>query len=201
MARSLRVVTPSCAVHVVNRGNERRRLFDRPCDYDDFLALLDRAARRRPVRLIGYALMPNHWHLVLWPEAARDLSQFLHHLTTLHASRFRYLAGTTGAGHVYQGRFRSTSVDSETHYLNTLLYVEANPLRARFVARAEDWPWTSLAERRGRHERIVEGPVALPAVDAWTALVNICGSEPVGGPGASEAADTTRKSGASQNGV
>lgn len=172
MARPRRMFTPHSAVHVVNRGVERRRLFDRPRDYDDFLDLMDDALARRPVRLLAYALMPNHWHFVLWPDEPRELSQFLHYLTTLHAAHFRHITGTTGDGHVYQGRFPSTSIDSDAQYLHTLRYIEANPVRARFVRRAEDWPWTSLVERRVAPQRIVPGPVTLPTADVWTALVN-----------------------------
>lgn len=97
----------------MNRGVERRRLFDRPRDYDEFLGLIDHALTRRPARLLAYALMPNHWHLVLWPDATRGPSQFLHYLTTLHAAHFRQATGTRGDGHVYQGRFHSTSIGSD----------------------------------------------------------------------------------------
>ena len=172
MARLPRTFTPHCAVHVVNRGVERRRLFDRPRDYDDFLDMMDHALARRPVRLLAYALMPNHWHLVLWPDATHKPSQFLHYLTTLHAAHFRQVTDTRGDGHVYQGRFHSTSIDSDAQYLHTLRYIEANPVRARFVHRAEDWPWTSLFERLRAPRRLVDGPVALPSAVEWVTFLN-----------------------------
>jgi putative transposase len=172
MARPLRSFDPNSVVHVVNRGNERRTLFDRPREYDEFLRLVDRALHKRPTRLLAYVLMPNHWHMVLWPVDAPHLSQFLHLLTSLHAARFRHDSGSTGLGHVYQGRFRSTVVDSDVRYARTLRYVEANPLRARLVPRAEDWPWSSLAERRSRIRRLVDGPFLLPPPAEWAAFVN-----------------------------
>jgi putative transposase len=172
VARRLRVVEPDSVLHVVNRGNERRRLFDRPEDYQEFLWLVDHAAGRVPIRLLGYALMPNHWHFVLWPRDVVELSQFLHHLTTMHAARFRYVSGTIGLGHVYQGRYRSSVVDCDARYARTMRYVEANPLRAGFVTKAEDWPWSSLTERLGVARRIVDGPVQLPRAEDWVALVN-----------------------------
>lgn len=172
MPRRPRVIPSGSVVHVVNRGNERRRLFDRREDYLDFLEVLDRSLRRKPMRLLAYGLMPNHWHLLLWPEKVMDTSRFLHQVTTTHASRFRYVSGTGGAGHLYQGRFRSTLVSGPLQYLRTVRYVEANPLRAHLVDRAEAWPWTSLAERLGQLQRIVAGPVPLPSSSDWAQFVN-----------------------------
>ncbi|MFN7977798.1 MAG: transposase [Vicinamibacterales bacterium] len=172
MARQRRILPPASVVHVINRGNERRRLFERPSDYDDFLDLMTRVLARRPVRTLAYALMPNHWHLVLWPPTAADMSRFLHHLTTAHAARFRYMSGTAGLGHVYQGRYYSSIVKDDEEYLRTLLYVEANPVRARLVREADQWPWTSLTERLGSRRLIVDGPLALPPPPVWAALIN-----------------------------
>ena len=172
MPRALRSFEPNSVVHVVNRGNERRWLFDQPRDYDEFLRLVDVALNRRPTRVLAYVLMPNHWHMVLWPVDALELSQFLHYLTSLHAAQFRHLTGTTGLGHVYQGRYRSRVIDSDAQYARTLRYVEANPVRAKFVRRAEDWPWSSLTERLGTLRRVVDGPLLLPTPIEWTAFVN-----------------------------
>jgi len=172
MPRRQRSFDLDSVVHVVNRGNERRALFDQPRDYDEFLRFLDLALKRRPMRLLAYVLMPNHWHMVLWPSAPLDLSRFLHYLTTLHALHFRQVSGTTGSGHVYQGRYRSTLVDTDVRYVRTIRYVEANPLRARLVPRAEDWPWSSLAERVRCDRRVVDGPFLLPPPGDWAAFVN-----------------------------
>lgn len=172
MARPLRVFPQDSVVHVVNRGNERRRLFHEPRDYEEFLELLDQSLDRRAMRVLAYGVMPNHWHMVLWPSVPAELWQFLHYLTTLHATRFRYLSGTSGLGHVYQGRYHSSLVPDDTRYFRTLRYVEANPVRAGLVQRAEDWPWTSLRERLGCRRRIVGGPVVLPALTEWVTLVN-----------------------------
>jgi putative transposase len=159
-------------VHVVNRGVEKRRLFDRPRDYDEFLLFVDQAQQRVPTRVLAYVLMPNHWHFVLWPVCREDLSRFLHYVTSRHAARFRQCSWTTGLGHVYQNRYRLSVVDGDVRYVRTLRYVEANPLRANLVRCAEDWPWSSLAERLGSGSRLSAGPVALPPAEQWAALVN-----------------------------
>jgi putative transposase len=172
MPRRARVVPPDSVVHVVNRGVEKRRLFEGPSDFEEFLGLVDRACERSPMRVLGYALMPNHWHLVLWPVSFAELSQFLHYVTTLHASRFRHRSSTGGYGHVYQGRYWSSVLDGDVGYVRTLCYVESNPLRAGLVTRAEEWQWTSLFERLNTAVRIVDGPVPLPCLRDWTAFVN-----------------------------
>jgi len=147
-------------------------LFRHSSDYDEFLRLLDRSLVRVPVRLLSYVVMPNHWHLVLWPLTGGQLSAFLHYLTSLHAARFRYRSHTVGLGHVYQGRFRVSAVVTDRRYAHTIRYVEANPLRAGLVERAEDWRWSSLQERLAPGRRIVDGPMPLAPPEQWVTIVN-----------------------------
>ncbi len=172
VARPRRLIEPDSVLHVVNRGNERRRLFAGGDDYISFLGLLRRAQLRHGMRILAYVLLPNHWHLVLWPESSSDLWQFMHGLTGAHAARFRHDSNTTGLGHVYQGRYYSALVHTDARYVATIRYVEANPVRARLVANAEDWVWSSLVERLGERDLIVDGPLALPGPEHWLALVN-----------------------------
>src|SRR5262245_44836939 len=128
MPRPPRVFPDRSVLHVINRGNERRRLFAQSNDYDTFLHLLDRTHVRTPaVRLLAYVLMPNHWHLVVWPDTCADLSRFMRNLTSLHALRFRQDTGTSGLGHVYQARFRAYLIAEDVRYVRTIRYVEANP--------------------------------------------------------------------------
>jgi len=79
MPRRPRVDSGGLAYHVLNRGVGRRRLFDDAEDYAAFVRVLAEAVERDPgvpgIRLLGYCVMPNHWHLVVWPEADGQLSQ------------------------------------------------------------------------------------------------------------------------------
>jgi putative transposase len=159
-------------LHVVNRGNDRRKLFGSSQDYGSFLGLMAAARGRTGLRLLAYVLMPNHWHLVAWPETVEQLSQFMQRLTAAHAAIVRSRTRTVGQGHVYQGRYHSTVIGSEQQLFHTLRYVEANAVRARLVARAEDWPWSSLEERIGQPRLIDESPVTLPPVARWIELLN-----------------------------
>jgi putative transposase len=158
--------------HALNRGAKRARLFDTDSDYAAFEDLLGEAKARIPVRLFAYCLMPNHWHFVMLGHDDGDLSQFLHWLTGTHASGWNAFRGCSGAGAVYQGRFKAIPVQADRHMLRVIRYVERNPLRANLVRNAEEWRWSSLWKHcNNSHCGLLdEWPIARPA--DWLAIVN-----------------------------
>jgi putative transposase len=99
MPRVLRAYADDAVLHVVNRGNDRRQLFAGTGDYAAFLGLMSWAQSRTALRLLAYVVMPNHWHLVVWPDSVSRLSRFMHDLTGAHAGILRQQSGTTGTGH------------------------------------------------------------------------------------------------------
>ena len=115
----------------------RAEVFHKEGDYAAFVDLLAAANERLPMRILGYVLMPNHFHLVLWPHAAGDLSRWMQWLLTSHVRR--YHRHYHSSGHVWQGRFKAFPIEQDEHLLTVLRYVERNPLRAGLVERAEDW--------------------------------------------------------------
>lgn len=125
------------------------------------------------MRLCGYCIMGNHWHLLLWPVNNGDVSEFMQWVTLTHTQRWHAAHGTAGTGHVYQGRFKSFPVQSDEHYLTVLRYIESNPLRAELVKNSSDWQYSSLAIRNGLEKgelTIDAGPVKVP--ENWNGLVN-----------------------------
>ncbi len=171
MPRRARRTSPSLVYHVYNRGNLKQDLFCDSADFDEFLVLMKRARDRVPIRILAYCLMTNHWHLVLWPYTRGCISRYVHWLATVHSLRIRARTGTKGLGHLYQDRFKTRAVTTEEDYLNLVRYVEANPLKAGLVSRAEAWQWSSLNDRTRPPARLVEpGPVALPL--GWVDFVN-----------------------------
>jgi putative transposase len=171
MPRDLRNLQPGSVVHCVNRGNDRRPLFERACEYEDFLQLVLWAKAQCAVRILAYCLMSNHWHFVCWVLAHGDVSRFLHRLTTTHAVGWRKRTRTVGEGHVYKDRFHDSKVYTERYYYNLLRYVEQNPLRANLVRASRDWRWSSLHERLGNVRGIIEdGPAPLPM--GWPEIVD-----------------------------
>src|SRR5208282_4235668 len=148
MPRRWRCHTGGYAYHALNRGVGRATIFHKDGDYAAFEKTLRQAKDWCSVRCLGYCLMPNPWHLVLWPRNDGDLSKFLRWLTVTHTQRYHAHYHTAGSGPLYQGRFKSFPIEEDEHLLTVLRYVERNPLRAELVTRAEDWRWSSLAAWR-----------------------------------------------------
>jgi putative transposase len=140
--------------HVLNRANGRQTLFTQEADYTAFERVLAEAVQRVDMRLLAYCIMPNHWHLVLWPRGDGDVSRCIGWLTLTHTQRWHAYHHTTGAGHLYQGRFKSFPVQTDAHFLTVCRYVERNPVRAGLVLRAECWRWGSLWQREQRYAAV-----------------------------------------------
>jgi len=130
--------------HVWNRANGNLQIFDDEADYAAFEKVLAQAVERTGIRLLAWCLMPNHWHLVLWPRKERDLSEFMRWLSLTHTQRWHSRRRDAGSGHLYQGRFKSFPVQEDGHFPAIVRHIERNPLRAKLVKRAEKWRWSSL---------------------------------------------------------
>ena len=167
MPRSKRVSAGGYVYHVLNRGADGMALFDEQSDYAAFERVLAEALKREPgVRLLGYCLMPNHWHLMLWPRRNGELSEFMRWLTVTHTQRWHAHFQTAGTGPVYQGRFKSFPVKSDQHLLTAMRYVECNAARAARVKRAEQWRWGSLWRWENRRTPAGRDP-ELPPISDW----------------------------------
>ena len=174
MPRQPRQAPGGIVYHVLNRANGRLRLFKKPDDFLAFQRVLLEAHKRVPIRILGWCLMGNHWHFVLWPRADGELTRFMRWLTLTHAQRWKHAHNAVGHGHLYQGRFRSFPIEADDHLLTVLRYVERNPLRAKLVKRAERWRWGSAHVRLNRKHELYpllsDGPVDLPR--SWLRMVN-----------------------------
>src|SRR5277367_6089591 len=128
MPRRLRHAAGGYVYHVLNRAVGRATLFHKPGDYRAFRKILIEAQEDwLNVPLLAYCLMPNHWHLVLWPEHDGDLSEFMRWLTVTHTQRWHAHYHTQGTGPLYQGRFKAFPIAEDEHLLTVLRYVERNP--------------------------------------------------------------------------
>jgi putative transposase len=147
MPRRLRTATGGLAYHVLNRRVGRLPLFESPADYAAFETVLQQAVAQTRIRIAAYCLMPNHWHLLLWPRHDGELSEVLRWITVTHTQRWHAYRNTAGTGPVYQGRFKSFPIQTDDHFLTVARYVERNARRGKLVRRAESWKWSSLWRR------------------------------------------------------
>jgi putative transposase len=172
MGRAKRVDVGGMVVHALNRASARAPMFDGLADYQQFEEVLGEARLRTGMRILAYCVMPNHWHLVLWPERDGDLARFMTWLTLTHTQRWHARRDSAGSGHLYQGRYKSFLVQADEHLLTVCRYVERNPLRAKLVRRAEAWRWGSLWRREKAKgvELLADWPVPRP--DGWRRFVN-----------------------------
>jgi putative transposase len=115
-------------------------------DFAMYLRLLRDCLEAHGVDLLAYCLMMNHIHLVAVPEALTSLGGLMHQLQSTYANRARQRGDI--AGDVWHGRFYSTPMD-EYHMWAGIRYVERNPVRARIVTSAADYPWSSAAGHSG----------------------------------------------------
>ena len=174
MPRPLRTAPGGFVYHVLNRAHSKRTIFHHDRDYLAFERVLAEVQERVPMRILAWCLMPNHWHLLLWPLRDGDLSKYMHLVTLTHTQRLHAYRASAGYGQIYQGRFKSFVVQNDTHFLTVSRYVEANALSANLVRRAEDWRWGSLWRveqcQQNNPPRLDAWPLARPS--DWLAYVN-----------------------------
>jgi putative transposase len=175
MPRTARVAPGGYVFHVLNRGNERRTIFEADGDYLAFLRVMSETLEHTPLRVCAWCLMPNHWHLVLWPHKDGQLGQFMQRLTTTHVRRWRLFRHSVGHGHLYQGTYKSFPVEQDEHFYTICRYAERNPLRARLTRRAENWPWSSLGAPLHAPAAAEAPPLStwpVPRPRTWIDIVN-----------------------------
>src|SRR5262245_25411086 len=174
MPRRPRAATGGYAYHVLNRAVGRRTIFRKEEDYAAFERILEEAPDFQPMRLLAYCLMPNHWHLVVWPTADADLSRYVRWVTVTHTQRYHAHYRTAGTGPLYQGRFKSFPIQAGDHLRTVCRYAERNALRAGLVRAAEKWRWSSLwHQAKGGVTWLSDWPNGgRPALRSWLESVN-----------------------------
>ena len=173
MARLARVVVPGLPHHVTQRGNGRARSFFGDADYALYRDLLAEHCQAADVEVWAWCLMPNHVHLILVPSDPDGLRRALapvhrRYAGVVHARRKR-------TGHFWQGRFGAVVMD-EAHLAAALRYVSLNPVRARMVARAQDWRWSSTrAHLRGKDDGLT---ARAPIRERFPRFADLLATEP-----------------------
>jgi len=146
MPRLARMVFSGVAHHITQRGNRREKVFFNDEDRRTYLAWLHEYCTKHEVEILAYCLMTNHMHVVAVPAKADALEQVFRPLHTRYAQRIN--RRKRWKGHLWQGRFFSSALDDE-YLWAAIRYVERNPVRARMVKKAENYPWSSAAAHCG----------------------------------------------------
>jgi putative transposase len=147
MARLPRLTLPGHPHHIIQRGNNRQAIFVSTVDYQTMLDLLDENARKFNVAIHAYVLMGNHFHLLATPETADGLPQMMQAVGRRYVRYFNDSQKRTGT--LWEGRYKSTLIQTERYLLACMAYIDLNPVRADMVAQARDYPWSSHAHYVG----------------------------------------------------
>lgn len=172
MPRRPRAESAGVVHHVINRASRRTTLFANDEDYLMMEQVLVSARHRFGMRLLDFAIMRNHWHLILWPEYDLQLSLFMHWMTTTHTQRWHVKRGSTGTGPLYQGRYKAIPIQADDHLLTVARYVQRNPVRAGLVSRVENWRWSSAWYRGNKCNGKLLDAWPIPEPRDWLALAN-----------------------------
>lgn len=147
MPRMARVVLAQYPHHIVQRGHNRQVVFAEPEDYRRYLETLRTFKSEYGVDVYAYCLMTNHVHLLLAPSDSMGIGKLMKRLAGRQTRHHNRLEGRSGT--LWEGRYKSSLVDSDSYLLACCRYIELNPVRARMVENPEDYPWSSCRHRFG----------------------------------------------------
>lgn len=154
MARLPRLALPGYPHHVIQRGNNRQMIFLTVADHQYMLALLCEHARQFDVALHSYVLMGNHFHLLATPGTDKALPQMMQAVGRSYVRYFNDLNGRSGT--LWEGRYKSTVIQTERYLLACMAYIDLNPVRAGLVVDPVDYAWSSYAHYCGqRTDRLI----------------------------------------------
>ncbi len=141
MARLPRFFAPDIPLHVIQRGNNRQKLFNHIADYQVYLDWMKEAAQEHECAIHAYVLMPDHGHLLVTPKHQESLPKTFQSLGRRYVQYFNSTYERTGT--LWEGRYRATLIESETYLLACSRYIELNPVRAEMVRHPRDYRWSS----------------------------------------------------------
>jgi putative transposase len=147
MARLPRLVIPGQPHHVIQRGTDRQHIFREAEDYQRFLGWLKDSAKDFGVAIHAYVLMPNHVHLLASPGEHDGLAQTMQRVGRFYVPWFNHKYARSGG--LFQGRFKTSPIDSERYFMMCSRYIELNPVRAQLAVGPLDYPWSSYAHHAG----------------------------------------------------
>ena len=159
MARLPRLTVTGYPQHVILRGNNRQDIFRNTADYQRMLDLIEQHSREQGVEIHAYVLMTNHLHLLLTPQKDQALPKMMQAVGRSYVQTFNKAHGRTGT--LWEGRYRSTLIQTERYLLACMAYIDLNPVRAHMVTQPDDYIWSSYSHYVGRRNDRLITPHAL----------------------------------------
>jgi len=178
MARLARSTIIGYPHQVTQRGNYEQTVFEEDADFRRYLSWLRECSDRYSIEIWAYCLMPNHVHFVCIPKTDGALA---HAFNTLHMKYAQYFHGKKGVtGHLWRGRFLSCMLDDQSVF-EEVRFIENNPVRARLVERAEDYPWSSARHHvLGESDPVImNGSFLNGEIKDWRAYLEERGDAPI----------------------
>lgn len=148
MARLPRLTAPGLPHHIIQRGNNRQSIFVDEADCIRYLDDLSELATAHGLAIHAYVLMPNHVHLLATPAGRDTLPRLMQALGRRYVRRFNSRHRRTGT--LWEGRYRSTVVDTDRYLLACMRYIELNPVRAGLVDQPAAYRWSSHRHQLGQ---------------------------------------------------
>ena len=150
MARPLRLEFAGALYHVTSRGNRQEPIYEQDTDRENFLSILADVCKTYYWDCHAYCLMDNHYHLLVeTPDA--NLSKGMRQLNGRYTQNFNRDHGRVG--HVFQGRYKAILIEKDSYLLELSRYIVLNPVRARMVHSAIEWPWSSYRATVGEQAK------------------------------------------------
>jgi len=154
MARKHRSFVPGLPAHVVQRGNNRGRIFLHDDDRLRYLSFLVEAADNHDCAVHCYALMNNHVHLLITPADSMALPKTMQSLNIRYVMYFNRVRDHTGT--LWEGRYKASLVESDEYLKHLFYYIENNPVKDGYCEKPEDFLWSSHRfHRYGEPDRVV----------------------------------------------
>ena len=147
MARLPRLTLPGYPHHVIQRGNNRQAIFIDRADHEFMLKLLGDNAQSFNIALHAYVLMDNHFHLLATPSTDDGMSLWMQAVGRRYVRYFNDRHGRTGT--LWEGRYKSTLIQTDSYLLTCMAYIDLNPVRAGMVTEARDHVWSSYGHYAG----------------------------------------------------
>jgi len=141
MPRTKRFIPIDSALHIMCRGNNRQDIFNSDSDKLYYWSLLNELKDENKINIIHYCIMDNHIHLIVWLLCVSNLSRFMKQLNLSYYNYYKKLYDYSG--HIWQGRYKSNIIETDSYLLHCGKYIELNPVRAKMVNLSEKYAFSS----------------------------------------------------------